>query len=81
MPARRFRRPIVVLNPVYSHNVEVVFPDSIFHQIKYHVNSSIYYMFAIPFVIMFAAEFYFATGVGGCGWPISCREVHIEVVF
>ena len=31
--------------------------------------------------MQFAAMLSVDTGVGGCGWPISAREVHIDVYF
>ena len=59
--------------------VEVFFPDPITHPIQYHVNSSGY--LAVQFTMLFAAELSFPTEVGGWGWPISCRDVSIEVAF
>ena len=31
--------------------------------------------------MLFAAIFYVATGVGGCEWPISARDIHMDVFF
>ena len=32
-------------------------------------------------MILFAAVFYIATGIGGCEWPIYAREVRMDVTF
>ena len=39
------------------------------------------FCFAISFKILFADAFSIATGVGGCGWPISTRSVLVDVAF
>ena len=36
---------------------------------------------AVQFTITFAAVLSVSTGFGGCGWPISDREVHMDVAF
>ena len=33
----------------------------------------------VPSTIMFAAVLSVATGVGGCGWPISVRSILMDV--
>ena len=35
----------------------------------------------VPFTMLFSTVLYVATGVGGCGWPISAREFHMGVSF
>ena len=39
------------------------------------------FCFSVPFMIPFAAVLSVATGVGGCGWPISARAVRMSVAF
>ena len=39
------------------------------------------FCFAVPLNMLFDAVLYVATGVGGCRWPISARDVLIEVAF
>ena len=36
---------------------------------------------ALPFKMLFSAELYVSTGVGGCEWPISDGAVCGEVTF
>ena len=37
--------------------------------------------FDLQFAMLVATELYVGTGVGGCGWTIYAREVHIEFAF
>ena len=39
------------------------------------------FCFALPFMMLFAAVFSVATGVGGCEWLISASAVHMDVAF
>ena len=48
--------------------------------IKNHVYYS-RYCFAVTLKMLFAAILSVATNVGGCGWKISARAVHMDVFF
>ena len=39
------------------------------------------FCFAVPLTMLFSAEFSVSTGVGGCWWPISIRDVTVDVDF
>ena len=39
------------------------------------------FCFSVPLTMLFAAVLSVATGVGGCGWPISARAVLMDVAF
>ena len=39
------------------------------------------FCFPIPFTMLFAAVLFVATGVGGCEWTISDREVFMDFTF
>ena len=54
------------------------------YYVVYPIKSYVYcygFFFDVPFTILFAAVLSVATGVGGCGWTISSRTVHIDVDF
>ena len=36
---------------------------------------------AVPFTMIFYSVLSVAAGVGGCGWPISAREVCMYVAY
>ena len=36
---------------------------------------------AVPFTIIFTSVLSIATSIGGCGWPISARDVRMDVAF
>ena len=59
----------------------MVFPYSVSDPIKYHVNCSIFFCFAIPLTILFAVVLYISTGVVGCWWSIYARAVLMAVAF
>ena len=48
--------------------------------IKSHINCS-RFVFPVPLMMLFAAVYSVATGVGGCGWPILDRVVPLAVDF
>ena len=62
-------------------HVEMIFSYSISDPIKYHVYYSGYLIFSVPLTMPFYAVLSIATGVGGCGWPISSRAVCMNVSF
>ena len=39
------------------------------------------FCFAVPYMMLFAAVFSAATGIGGCWWPIYDRSVLVTVDF
>ena len=42
---------------------------------------SLDFFFGVSFTILFASVLSFATGVGGYEWPVSDREVRMDVTF
>ena len=66
---------------LFLEYVEIIFSYSVSDPIKYHEYCSEYVCFPVPLTMLFAAVLSVVKGVGGCGWPISDREILMDVAF
>ena len=57
----------------------MVLSYSVSEPIKSHVYCYGYFIFDVPLMMLFAAAFCIAPGVGGCWWTISDRAVLVDV--
>ena len=61
--------------------METVLSYSVSNPIKSHVYCSDFFCFAVTLKVLFATVLSVATGVGGCGFPISARDILMDFAF